>query len=86
MVTDEELDELGLTEVQHRFARGDWADTAEIRKVSSWLGRAKKQEEFLKKCERAGVSSALDTKRLAILANVVALLALIVSVISLIKT
>ena len=83
MVTDEELDELGLTEVQHRFDRGDWAETDEIRSVSSWLGKAKKQEEFLKKCQRASVSSALDTKRLAILANVVALLALIVSVISL---
>lgn len=85
MITDEELDELGLAEVQHRFDRGDWADTDEIRSVSYWLGRTKKQEEFLKKCQRASVSSALDTKRLAILANIIALLALIVSVISLVK-
>ena len=86
MITDEELDELGLAEVQHRFDRGDWADTDEICRVSCWLKKAKNQEQFLKKCERASVSSALDTRRLAVLANVVALLALIVAVISLVKT
>lgn len=85
MITDEELDELGLPEVQHRFDRGDWADKDEIRKVSFWLKKAKRQEEFLRECERANVSSALDARRLAILANVVAVLALIVSVISLVK-
>lgn len=86
MITDEELDELGSAKVQHCFDRGDWVDKDEVRRVRYWLGKAKKQEEFLEKCQRASISSALDTKRLAILANVVALLALIVSVISLVVT
>lgn len=84
MVTDEELDGLGLEKVQHQLDRGDWADADEIRKVKSWLTKAKRQREFLKKCERASVSSALDAKRRATWANVIAILALVVSVASLV--
>lgn len=83
MITDDELDELGAAEVQNRLDRGDWIDASEIRTVNSWLRKAKKEQEYLRKCECAIVSSAFDAKRLSILANVIALLALVVSVISL---
>jgi len=83
MITDEELDELGAAEVQNRLDRGDWIDTSEIRAVNSWLRKAKKEQEFLKKCERAAVSSAFNAKQLPVLTNVIALFALVVSVISL---
>lgn len=85
MITDDELDVLGFDEVKNRLDRGDWIDQVEIIAVNSWLKKAKNQQDFLQKCKRASMSSALDTKRLAIFANVIAALALVVSIIALVK-
>lgn len=85
MITDDELDVLGFDVVKNHLERGDWVNEAEIIAVSLWLKNAKKQQDFLQKCELASKSSALDTKRLAIFANTIAVLALVISIISLLK-
>lgn len=85
MVTDEDLDELGMPEVQHRRDRGDWIDATELKTVDSWLHRARKEKRFREACERASKAAALDAKRFAILSNLIAALALVVSVAALIR-
>lgn len=85
MITDEELDELDEAEVKKRFDRGDWIDQSEIKKINSWLKKVKKKRGFLQECKDASISSARDVKRLSILANAIAVAALVISIISLFR-
>jgi hypothetical protein len=86
MVTDAELECLGETEVKLRRDRGDWIDKTELRVVDSWLTQVAKEQKFREACERASRSAALDARRLAILSNVIAIGALVVSIIALIRS
>jgi len=85
MITNEELDALGESEVQHRLDRGDWCDQEELLLVRAWLRTAAKDRKFQERCVRASVSSALDAKRLAIAGNLIALAALVVAIIALVR-
>ncbi len=81
-MTDTELDEIGDTEVRHRFDRGDYHDPEEVKTVKKWLRAKDKERDFLAACERASISSALEASRAARRANLIAFLALIISAIS----
>lgn len=85
MIKNEELDVLGEAVVQHRLDRGDYCDQGEIFLSNHGCGTLQRNVCFLTDCERAGVSSARDAKLLAILGNLIALSALIVSIFALIK-
>ncbi len=81
-MTNDDLDDLGYEKVQHSFDRGDYLDSTELKTVKKWLHSKEKEHKFLAACERASISSALEAKRAARQANLVAFLALVISVIS----
>ena len=76
------LDELGYDEIKHRFDRGDYHDPTEQKAVRQWLRNQEKEQEFFASCKRASVSAALDAKRAARRANLIAFLALLATVIA----
>jgi hypothetical protein len=81
-MTDIELEDVGDTEVRHRFDRGDYRDPEEVKRVKKWLRAKDKERDFLAACERASMLSALEASRAARRANLIAFLALIISAIS----
>ncbi len=81
-MTNDDLDELGYEEVRHCFDRGDYYDLTELKAVEKWLRGREKEHQFIAACERASVSSALDAKRSARWAILVAFLALVISAIN----
>ena len=85
MITSDDLDELSQAEVQNRRDRGDWIDKAELRVVDSWLRKAAREQKFQEACERASHSAALDARRLAILGNCIAVVALLVAIVALVR-
>jgi hypothetical protein len=78
-MTDAQLEEIGDVEVRLRFERGDYLDPAELKTVKKWLQTNVKEREHLAACKRASISSALDATRSARRANVIAILALVIS-------
>ena len=78
----EDFDQLGYEEIKHRFDRGDYHDPTEIKSVRKWLRNQEKEQEFIASCKRASISAALDAQRAARHANLIAFLALLVSVIA----
>lgn len=85
MVSREELDGSTIADVQQRVDRGDWIDQGDLKVVRSWLRRARKEQAFIARCERANMSSALYVKRLAVIGNIIAFLALVVAIVALWK-
>jgi hypothetical protein len=81
-MTNDDLDDIEYEEVRHRFDRGDYHDPTELIDVKKWLRRQEKEQKFIAACERASISSALEAGRAARSANLVAFLALLISVIS----
>ena len=78
----DDLDDFEYEEVRHRFERGDFHDLSEVKIVKKWLRRQEKEREFIVACERASISSAFEAGRAARRANLIAFLALLISVIS----
>lgn len=76
------LEDIGYAEVLRRFERGDYPDPAELKVVKKWLKGKKKEQKFLADCERASISAPLYANRAARRANVIALVALIISTFS----
>jgi hypothetical protein len=85
MISHKELDGSSVGDVQDRLDRGDWLDRGDLRVVRSWLRRARKEQAFIARCERANMSSALYVKRLAVVGNVIAFMALVVAIVALWK-
>ena len=81
-ITNTHFDEIGHAEVQQCFERGDYNDPKELRAVKKWSEAKNKECEFLVACERASISSALDANKAAQRANLIAVLALVISAIS----
>ncbi|MCP5205496.1 MAG: hypothetical protein H6992_15160 [Pseudomonadales bacterium] len=81
-MTDNDLEEIGCAEVQHRLDRGDYCDHAELKTVTKWLKAKDKEREFRATCERASISSALVANRAARRANIIAFLALVISAVN----
>ena len=78
----DDLDDLGYAEVRRHFDRGDYLDPSELKVVKKWLRRQEKEKEFIAACEHASISSALEARRAARRANLIAFLALLISAIS----
>jgi hypothetical protein len=85
MVARKDLDGFSIADVQNRLDRGDWVDHGDLRVVHTWLRRARREQAFIARCERANMSSALYVKRLAVIGNLIAFLALLVAIVALWK-
>jgi hypothetical protein len=93
MFTDSELDEIGEEKVRNRLNRGDFCDPSEVLVVKRWLSHKDKERDFISRCERASLSSALNANnnartanKIAIIAALFALLANVLAVMALLKT
>lgn len=78
-----DLDGSEYEDVRMRFDRGDYVtDSSEWRAVKKWLREQEREREFIRRCERASISAALDARRAARWSLVIAILSLVISAIS----
>lgn len=76
-----DLDNCDYGKIKNKFDRGDYINQKEIKFVKNWLRAQEKEREFIAACERASISAALNASQSAKKANLVALFALLFSVI-----
>ena len=70
------IEELAEDVLRLKLSRGDFHDPSEIALAKRLIRAFDKQKEFEARCEIASKSEALNAKRSATLANIIALLAL----------
>lgn len=73
------MEDLPEHDLRAKFERGDYHSADERARAQRLLRNFDTQREFEAKCERASKSAALDAKRSAAIANVIALVALAVA-------
>lgn len=78
------LEDLDEDDLRHRFERGDFVAQDDIKLVKRLLKKHKKEREFLKSCEEAAISSALVAQKRSRNANILAVAALVVSIVGLV--
>lgn len=78
----DDLDVLGYETVRQKFQRGDYNDAKEVAAVKKWLRNEEKIQKLREECEAASISAALDAKRSGSRANILALCALLLSLVS----
>lgn len=81
-MNEAEMSQLNETELRHRFERGDFHSESESVVAQRLLRAFEREAEFLAQCERADLSAALDTKKLAKTANQIAIFAAIMAAIA----
>lgn len=74
-----DFEKMGYDEVRRRFDRGDYHDPNEKAFAEKWLKNQDNEKEFIKRCERASMSSSLDAKRAARQANLLSVVALVIA-------
>ncbi len=79
-----DLEDLDEAELRNRYDRGDYIDSAEIRRVKRLLKKFEKDRRFQENCERASVSAALNADKRARTSTYISLLALALSIASLV--
>lgn len=79
-----ELEELSEQELSDRYERGDFVAIDDLRFVRARLNKYAKEREFFEACEKASRSAALVAQRWSLIANIIAVLALTLSLVSLI--
>lgn len=83
-MTENNLEELEESELRHRYDRGDYVDPSEIRLAKKLLNKFEKDRNFKVECENASIAAALNADKRARTSNVIAVIALVVSVTSLV--
>ncbi|MHB0918993.1 MAG: hypothetical protein ACYC1G_14580 [Thiobacillus sp.] len=81
-MTESEMSALDEKDLRHRFERGDFHGSSDSLLAQQLLHAFDRENEFIKKCERAAVSQALDAKTSATRANTIAIIALVMATIS----
>jgi hypothetical protein len=81
-MTESEMAALDEKDLRHRFERGDFHGESESSTAVRLLRAFDREHEFIKKCERAAVSQALDAKTNAARANTIAIIALVMATIA----
>ena len=77
------LGQLCEGDLKERYERGDFVAPDDVRFVESQLEKHVKEREFLAACEKASKSAALVAQRRSLFANIIAAIALILSLASL---
>lgn len=81
-MADIDFEEIGYDEIRRRVQRGDYHDQVELKAVHKWLRARERERKYLAECERANIASALNASHAARRANLIALLALVISILS----
>ena len=75
-----EIEELDEAELRHRFERGDFITQDDIKVVSRILKKYEKERLFVESYQKASISSALVAQQRSLVANIIAVAALVVSI------
>jgi hypothetical protein len=78
----DELEELEGDDLRHRLDRGDYIDPNIIKIVTRLLKKHEKERKFKESCEKASISAALKADKRSFIANIIAFLALLISIAS----
>ena len=78
-----DIEELEEAELRLKYERGDYIDAKEIKQIDRLLQKYEKERNFKEACEKAAVSAALTANNQAKTSTVIAVIALALSLASL---